>query len=94
MRKAFQPVASAAYLAVCATILMWITGQVGPVLNIKQAVAVEVIFLGLTLPIGWHNSEYPEELARFLSAFGALVGTVFIQVVMIAAYFVYNWVMA
>ncbi len=82
------------YSAVLIIMLMFLSGHLGPVLNIKQIVAAEVLYLIAIAMLGWFTAEYTEGFARMLSAYASVIATVVFQIVLIILYALYNWIMA
>lgn len=82
------------FIGVTLLVLAFICGMIGPHMNIKQAIAVEIIYLITAMVFGWNTAEYKEDLAKTISAFGGLAMGIILQVVAFVVYWLYHWIMS
>lgn len=93
MKKLFFPTFLCS--AMC---MVSILGLLGPMygvhLNIKQAVAAEVLYLIAACVVGWNTSTYSEELSKVFSAWAAVASAIGLQILVVAVYWLYHWIMS
>lgn len=89
---------SASLFLMSAILVVSTIGLLGPMygvhLNIKQAVAIEVLYLIASCILGYTTSEFSEGLAKLISAFGGFCAAIGLQLLVVAVYWLYQWIMS